>query len=157
MYGKHYESTYTGSMYGAGLAVFAVWGYVIAHTRAGSVELNPKQLADTLGGSVEEVAKAIEFLCSPDPASRCKDSHGSRLVKEGQFQYKVPSYEIYRELRDEDDRREYNRRKQQEYRQKKKGGGSMREQIYVKQQEDGVIDNDGVPIKPNIKESPGAT
>lgn len=116
MYGKHFESLYEGSMYGAGVAVFAVWGYVIAHTQKSSVELNPKRLADTLGGTLEEIEAAIRYLEGPDPKSRCKKHEGRRLIKEGEFQYHVPSYEHYKAIRNADERREYNRQKQAEYR-----------------------------------------
>lgn len=119
MYGKHFESMYEGSMYGAGVAVFAVWGYVIAHTRSSRVELNPKKLSDTLGGKVSEIESAIKFLLSPDPNSRHKEHQGRRLIKEGEFQYFLPSWESYQAIRNADDRREYNRRKQAEYRAKK--------------------------------------
>lgn len=120
MYGKHFESMYEGSMYGAGLAVFAVWGYVISHARSGCVELNPKKLADTLGGSVEDVEKAIAYLMSPDPKSRHKSCEGRRLVKEGQFQYSLPSWNDYQGIRNAEERRAYNRSKQAEYRKRKK-------------------------------------
>jgi hypothetical protein len=121
MYGKHFESMYEGSMYGAGVAVFAVWGYVIAHARKSRVELNPAKLADTLGGDVGDIEKAIKTLMKPDPNSRHKQHNGRRLLQEGQFQYFVPSWEIYHAIKNADDRREYNRLKQREYRQRKKG------------------------------------
>ena len=109
MYGKHYESMYEGSMYGAGVAVFAVWGYVISHAREGVLELNPKRLADTLGGSVEEIVEAIKKLDAPDMESRHKECGGRRLVKEGEFQYRVPSWRYYQELKNAEDLRRYNR------------------------------------------------
>ena len=37
-FGKHFVSMYEGSMFGAGLNVFAVWGYVIAHVQQERVE-----------------------------------------------------------------------------------------------------------------------
>lgn len=120
MYGKHFESMYEGSMYGAGVAVFAVWGYVIAHARKSRVELNPKKLSDTLGGTVEEILDAIEVLKSPDPQSRHKEADGRRLVQEGEFQYFLPSWEAYQGIRNADDRRAYNAAKQREYRARKK-------------------------------------
>lgn len=119
MFGKHFASMYEGSMYGAGIAVFAVWGYVIANCNKGSVELNPRKLADTLGGTVEEVVSAIQFLERPDGSSRFKAYDGRRLVKEGEFQFRVPSWEHYRLIRNEDERREYNRKKQAQYRAQK--------------------------------------
>ena len=121
MYGKHFESMYEGSMYGAGIAVFAVWGYVIAKMRSGTVELNPRKLADTLGGSVDEIAAAIEFLKRPDPESRWKTHEGRRLIKEGEFQYFVPSWEKYQRIKNEENRREYNREKQRDRRAKLAG------------------------------------
>ena len=120
MYGKHYESMYEGSMYGAGVAVFAVWGYVISHTRDGYLELNPRKLADTLGGTTEEITRAIEFLTQPDPRSRHKEYEGRRLIKEGEFQYRVPSWESYQRLKSEIDRREYNRMAKQRERDRKR-------------------------------------
>src|SRR5208282_1703385 len=117
MYGKWYAQTYTGSMCGAGLAVFSVWGYVVAHTYAESVELNPILIAAALGCSPEEVSQAIEYLCAPDPQSRTPLEEGRRLVREGQFIYRVPTFNLYRSLRDQRDRREYNRTKKAESRQ----------------------------------------
>jgi len=120
MYGKCYESMYAGSLIGAGLNVFAVWNYIITKSRAGYVEINPKLLAFTLGGKVNEVEDALKFLQRPDPTSRSKAEDGRRLVKEGEYQYRVVNWEFYQRIKNEDDRREYNRRKQAEYRAKSK-------------------------------------
>jgi hypothetical protein len=115
---------YEGSMIGAGLNVFAVWNYVIAKNRSGIVEINPKLLAFTLGGmdkeAEEQVESALKFLQRPDPKSRSKLDDGRRLVKEGEYQYRLVNWEYYNRIRNEDDRREYNRRKQAEYRAKSK-------------------------------------
>ncbi len=109
MYGKFFESTFEGSMYGAGVEVFAVWSYVIACTRAGRVELNPNKLADTLGGSRDQIEKAIEFLCKPDKKSRNQTREGRRLIREGSFQFYVTGWDEYQKIRNENDRREYNK------------------------------------------------
>ncbi len=69
-YGKLFASTFTGSMVGAGPDVFAVWSYVVAHVIDGQVELNHILLSAVLGATPERVAKAIDFLCQPDPRSR---------------------------------------------------------------------------------------
>src|SRR3974377_644158 len=120
MYGKWYSQTYTGSMCGAGLNVFAVWGYIVDHTHAGSstVEIHPKIVAASLGCEVKEVEKALTYLCSPDPESRSKRDEGKRLIKEGQFIYRVPNFSTYRTHRDDEERREYKRTKKREARQK---------------------------------------
>lgn len=114
MWGKHFASTYTGSMYGAGPELFAVWGYVIANTVASQVELNPLHVGPALGMTPEAVARCIATLCAPDPNSRSKRAEGRRLVREGQFAYFVPNHMDYRAVRDEQDRRAYNRKKKAE-------------------------------------------
>lgn len=129
---------YEGSMYGAGIAVFAVWGYVIAHTKGSCVELNPRKLADTLGGKIEEIEKAIEFLTRPDPQSRFKEQGGRRMVKEGEFQYFLPSWEHYRKIRNAEEWRDYNTAKQRQYRALKKGKPLPGEEQYLKAQSRGA-------------------
>ena len=124
MFGKHFKSMYDGSMYGAGADVFAVWGYVIAHTVKSAVELNTRKLASSIGMPPERVQVAIDYLCQPDPHSRNTEHEGRRLVKEGAFQYRVPSHDLYNGIRNEEERREYNRLKQQAYRDRMKARSS---------------------------------
>lgn len=122
MFGKYFASTFTGSMVGSGLNVFAVWGYVIANTRAdGYVELNPPLLAAIMGCTVGEVTAAIDFLKRPDPDSRNKVQDGRRLIQEAAFLYFVPTYSTYRGMRDDDDRAEYMRDYMRAYRARQKG------------------------------------
>lgn len=119
MYGKFFSSTFTGSMMAAGPDVFAVWGYVIAHAVDSRVELNPRLLAAVIGAPLEAIKRSIAFLCAPDEGSRSKDAEGCRLVKEGEFQYFIPTHAKYREITNEAERREYNRIKKQEERARK--------------------------------------
>jgi hypothetical protein len=109
MYGKLFASTFSGSMMASGPEVFAVWAYVIAHAVGSSVELNPKLLSVLIGSTPERMQTAIDTLCAPDPASRSKEHEGRRLLREGEYQYRVPTHEKYRAIRDEEDRRDYNR------------------------------------------------
>lgn len=98
-YGKHFESMYTGSMYGAGPMVFAVWGWVVAHVRDGYVEINPQKLADTIGKCTpHDVSEVVAYLCREDPDSRTPDEDGRRLIREGQFRYRVVTHRKYKEL-----------------------------------------------------------
>ena len=117
-YGKFFSSCFTGSMMGAGPDVFAVWAFVIANAVKCQVELNPRLLAVVLGCPEERVAAAIAFLCAPDPKSRNKEAEGRRLIKEGEYAYKVVSHDLYRQMQDDDQRREYMRSYMREHRQK---------------------------------------
>jgi hypothetical protein len=101
---------YEGSMFGAGLNVFAVWNWIIANADAkGFVEINAKLLAAMLGGSVEDVQSAINYLSEPDLSSRNPADEGRRIVRESQFMYRIVSYGQYRNIRDMETKREYDR------------------------------------------------
>ena len=123
MYGKIYESLFTGSLVGAGAEVFAVMAYVIANQKPdrelGSyVELNPVLLATILGESQESVEAAITKLCAPDPNTTTPGKSGKRLIKVSSFGYQVVNGAKYRAIRDEEDRRAQNRAAQQRFRAK---------------------------------------
>jgi hypothetical protein len=107
-------------MYGAGPDVFAVWAYVIANTHDSQVELNPVMLAATLGTTPNRIESAIAYLCASDPRSRSKVEEGRRLIREGEFAYRVPTFDAYRSIRNEEERRAYNRIKKAEQRQRDK-------------------------------------
>lgn len=152
MYGKHFSSMYTGSMVGAGALTFAVMGYVIANMKpdndvGAQVELNPRLMAAIFGESEEDIRATIERLCAPDAESRSKDEAGRRLVKVGQFDYRVVNGAKYTAIRDEQARREYNRKKKREERAKRKvfpGSGTplAGEVAFVKH-----VENGGDPAK----------
>lgn len=121
MWGKFFASTFTGSMRGQGSKVFSVWGYVIAHAVKGQVEINPAIVAFVIGDiTAGDVERCVEYLCAPDEKSRSRIVEGRRLVREGEFAYRVVNHDLYRGMRNEDDRREYNRTKQREYREQKR-------------------------------------
>ena len=109
-YGKIFETVFTGTLFGSGPTVFAVWAYVIATAKPpGTVELNPKLLAACIGTDISDVKRAIEVLCAPDPDSRNPDQEGRRLVLLEGMQYQVVSFQKYRDMRDSEQRREYMR------------------------------------------------
>ena len=109
MYGKFFASTFTGSMFGAGTDVFALWGYIIATATDGTVEVNPPFVAAVLGTTPERISDALTVLCDPDAGSRSGAEDGRRLIHEGAYQYRVVNHGLYRAIRNEEDRRAYNR------------------------------------------------
>lgn len=130
MYGKIFESMYKGSMIGSGSAMFAVWGYVIANMRSdvavgAQVDLNPKYLAFVLGENPSVVEQTIEKLCAPDPDSTSKTEEGRRLIKIGQFAYRVVNGAKYMAIRNEEERREYFRSAKRRQRQKQPSKSSL--------------------------------
>lgn len=124
---------YEGSMVGAGAIPFAIMGYVIANfqpdkTVGAQVRLNPVLLATILGESQEDIEKGIAYLCAPDKNTTTPGDEGRRLVKIGQFDYKVVNGAKYHAIRNQDERRESNRlAKQRERASRKLNGESQYE------------------------------
>jgi hypothetical protein len=75
----------------------------------GFVELNPQMVAHLLGGKIEQVTDAIEYLCQPDDQSRTRTEDGRRLIREGQFIYRIVNHDKYRAMRNQEERRAYQR------------------------------------------------
>lgn len=126
MYGKIFETTFTGSMCGAGSDVFAVWAYVIANTDGNHhIEINPVMVGALLGMSAAAVEEVIHKFCSPDPKSRTTVKDGRKLEHVSGFLYFVVNHEAYREIRNEDDRRDYFKIKKREQRARQKNGKTL--------------------------------
>ena len=153
-YGKLFESLFTGSMVGSGPTVFAVWTYVIAHAKPpGTVEINPKILATVLGCAEADVLRAIGTLCSPDPASRSPEEDGRRLIPEGPFLYRVPTWPKYNAIRNEIERREQNREAQRRSRASRAvttGDGHDRSVKSAHADADADVESDPPSIHPSI-------
>ena len=110
MFGKIFQSMYTGSMCGAGTDIFAVWTWILAHSdQDGCLEINPVIVACVLGADVDTVKKAVESLQDKDPASRSKTLNGRRLEHIDGFLFHVVNHQKYRDIRKEEDRRIQNR------------------------------------------------
>lgn len=107
MYGKFFASAFTGSMHGSGPTVFALWAYILANTVDSEVEVNPVYVSHVIGTTVDDIQRAIDFLCAPDQHSRSKEEEGKRLIKLGEFSYHVVNHEKYRKILSEDHKREY--------------------------------------------------
>ncbi len=122
MYGRVFEQMYEGSMMGAGMNVFSLWNYMLIKARRGVVEVNPELVAYKLAGAdrisdtVKEVEAALEYLMQPDPKSRSSAEDGRRIIKEGQFQYRIVNWEHYENIRNEAEKRAYNRQAQADHR-----------------------------------------
>lgn len=105
--------------------MFALMGYVIGNmkpdkTVGAQVTLNPVLLSTIFGEPESRVNEAINYLCSPDPKSTSPEEEGRRLIRVGQFAYRVVNGAKYTAIKNEEERREANRRRQERYREKKK-------------------------------------
>jgi hypothetical protein len=101
-----------------------------------------------LGTTLDDVNKAISFLCDEDSRSRSTEHSGRRLLHEGGFQYLVVNHGKYRNIRSDEERREYNRIKKREERQKHKGNSDMSNQmsLTVNEMSNSPSDSDSVSV-----------
>jgi hypothetical protein len=121
MYAKLFTSIYQGTLRGNahGLLVFT---NLLAHAdSSGCVDIHPRAVADETGLTIEQVRAALDFLESPDTASRSPEEEGRRIVRLDEHRdwgWNVVNYLKYRAIRNEEDRREQNRLSQQRFRSK---------------------------------------
>lgn len=117
-YGKFYTKTFTGSMRGAGAHVIAVMAYCVAHAQPpdGELEINPELIAFLIGEEVDKIQQAIDYLMAEDSRSRSPGENGRRLIKLGQFKYRLVNWLTHREGADDPARRAYWASKQAEHR-----------------------------------------
>ena len=119
MYARVFQSMYSGSMYGAGSVIFAVWGWILGHhDQDGFVEINSAVLADILGDPKQKVDEAITYLANPDPESRSKACDGRRIEHIEAFLYYVVNHKEYDKIRKSEDRRSQNRESQARFKTK---------------------------------------
>jgi hypothetical protein len=119
VYGKSFESKYTGSMFGLPLHVWVVWDYCISCKKYSKktgdyyIELNPVMLAPMFSSTAELMLDAIRILCQPDTNSRGKAHGGRRLLCEssdeliqGPMTFTVVNAAKYQKIRDQDEKRD---------------------------------------------------
>ena len=99
-YAKVFRSMFTGSMFGAGMHIFAVWAWILTHAdENGLLEINPDVVANELDNRnqnvPQQVREAVNYLMKPDPQSRSQDEDGRRLVHVEAFTYRVVNREKY--------------------------------------------------------------
>lgn len=154
MYGRVFESMFTGSMRGSGALVFAVWTYVIATMREDravgvQVELRPDLLEFYLGEEKAAIEAAIKKLCEPDEDSMCEEEEGRRLVQVGKYSYRVVSGPKYIAIRSAEDLREYRRLAKRREREKKRavGNGKVRAPKIVPADDESVAEREAREVE----------
>jgi hypothetical protein len=133
---------YSGALVGAGSMVFAVMGYAVAlshrdRVRGVVAELNPIVMAAVFGEPEESVCRAITFLSSPDTRNVGAEEEGRRLVRVGQFSYRLVDGEAFRAALTVEERREADRIAQVMFRARGRGLPVMMELPLLVALEDG--------------------
>jgi hypothetical protein len=111
VYGKIFESLWTGSLVGRSDEQL-VFVFLICHADPdGNVEVHPSVIGSLTGLGQDRARKAIAALERPDPESRTPAEDGRRLAPlDGRgWGWSVVNYGKYRAMRDEEERRRQTR------------------------------------------------
>jgi len=123
MYGKIFNTLFTGSMRGKG-DLQLVFMYLISNATAdGICDFTPQCISDATGKPLDLIHACIEELQTPDEMSRTRTDNGRRiaLLDDGRtWGWRIINYDMYRKIGSGDDLRTAERLRKREYRDKKK-------------------------------------
>jgi hypothetical protein len=89
----------------------------------GVVEINVELAAFQIGDSVERIQEALNYLLAPDPKSRSQEDDGRRMIRVGEYLYRLVNWKTYRDGTDYEARRAYWSDRQKAHRAAKKESG----------------------------------
>lgn len=128
MYGKVFQSLYTGTLSGHAHEILVFTNMIAFKDQDQYVDKHPRVIAAEVGLTVEEVQAAILNLEGPDPESRSPEQDGARIVRADEHRtwgWYVVNGAFYDKIRDREERREQNRLAQQRKREKEKAADSQ--------------------------------
>ncbi len=128
MYGKVFQSIFTGSLYGQYEATVVMMACIVLSDRDGVLDYTPEALAGATGYPVDVVKEGLRQLQEPDPNSRSEEYEGRRVVplEEGkQNGWIVVNKAKYRDTRDLEDVRDQTRERVKRHREKKRGNADV--------------------------------
>lgn len=122
MYGKIFQTLFTGSLYGRFEATVTHIACIVLSDRDGYLNYTPAALAGATGFPLEVIEKGLAELQQPDIRSRSKEHEGRRVIpvepgsENGWF---VVNKAQYRDMQDPDSIREQTRERVRRHREKR--------------------------------------
>ena len=110
MYGKVFESIYTGSLYGEWEAIVTIQQLITLADSKGIVDMTPQAISGMTSIPLEIIRKGLSVLLLPDTDSRTEGHEGVRikpLDDHREWGWYLVNYEKYKNIRSAEDRREY--------------------------------------------------
>ncbi len=123
MYGKLFESMYTGTIKSDWKAMVTFQQFVILADENGIVDMMPSHLSDTTGLPLGLIKHGIAVLESPDPNSRTPDEEGRRIILMDEHRpwgWFIVNYKMYRDLSSRKQRSEQSTERSKRYRERHK-------------------------------------
>lgn len=127
MYGKIFDSMYTGTLYGHWEAIVTFQQMIVLADADGMVDMTPQGMCGATSIPLEIILKGLEVLSAPDPYSRTPGSDGRRielLDAHRPWGWHIVNHEKYKALQDADTVRAQNRERQRRHRESISNGSS---------------------------------
>ncbi len=134
MYGKIFESIYTGTLYGQWEAIVTFQQMIVLADEDGTVDYTPPALAAKTSIPLEIIEKGIASLMEPDKYSRSPDEDGRRIVlldEDRPWGWRLVNYEHYRNVASREEKKRKDRERVAEKRNKNKGVASCRNESHT--------------------------
>lgn len=119
MYGKIFDSMYTGTLYGHWEAIVTFQQMIVLADADGVIDITPAAISARTSIPLEIITKGIEVLEAPDEHTRTPGHEGRRLERldaHRPWGWHIVNHEKYKLLIDADTVREQNRERQRRHR-----------------------------------------
>lgn len=133
MYGKIFDSMYSGTLYGQWQAIVTFQQLIVLADADGIVDMTPPAISAVTSIPLEIITKGLEVLSKPDPYSRTPGSEGRRIElidAHRPWGWHIVNHEKYKSLQDSDTVRAQTRERVRKHREMKRsvtdGNGQKR-------------------------------
>ena len=124
MYGKIFDSMYTGTLYGHWEAIVTFQQLIVLCDADGIVDMTPQGICGCTSIPLDILTKGLKVLSEPDPFTRTPGSEGRRieLIDDHRpWGWHIVNHEKYKALQDADTVRAQTRARVQRHRDMKRG------------------------------------
>lgn len=129
MYGKIFDSMYTGTLHGHWEAIVTFQQMIVLSDADGIVDITPAAIAAVTSIPLEIITKGLAVLEAPDEHTRTPGFEGRRLElidAHRPWGWRIVNHQKYKMLVDADTVREQNRERQRRHRASKSGNAVSR-------------------------------
>ena len=123
MYGKVFDSMYTGTLYGQWQAIVTFQQMIVLCDADGIIDMTPPGISGLTSIPLEIIEKGIAVLSEPDPYTRTPGSEGRRIElidAHRPWGWRIVNHEKYKTLQDSDTVRAQTRERVRRHREQKR-------------------------------------
>lgn len=132
MYGKLFETMYTGTLYGHWQAIVTFQQMIVLADADGIVDMTPQAICAHTSIPLEIIEAGLKKLAESDQFSRTPGEEGRRIVcidEHRPWGWQIVNYLKYKNLKDSDEVRAQNRIRAQRFRDKRNGSNAASREV----------------------------